>query len=99
MKELEITNETPIAMLNVGQLKYILSLKEQPIIEKKDYVTDDNEYVFGIAGLAKLLNCSKPTAQILKSSGKISFKQTGRKIVFDKNQVLQEISFNKKTIK
>ncbi|SFF22299.1 DUF3853 family protein [Spirosoma endophyticum] len=45
-------------------------------------------HIYGISGLARLLNCSKPTAQRIKDSGKIPFTQIGRKIVFNEKAVL-----------
>lgn len=93
MKELEITNDTPLALLSVGQFKNLLNLAEKPEPSKiKDFAPDDKEYIYGLSGLAKLLNCSKPTAQILKNSGKISFMQSGRKLIFNKSQVLFELN-------
>lgn len=47
--------------------------------------------VHGIAGLASLLGCSIPTAQKIKNSGKISFAQEGRKLVFDAEKVLKAL--------
>ncbi|GAB2554276.1 DUF3853 family protein [Spirosoma areae] len=49
------------------------------------------QHIYGIDGLARLLNCSKPTAQRIKDSGKIPFTQVGRKIVFDQDQVLSAL--------
>ena len=100
MTELEISNETPLALLSVGQFKNLLNLAPKPETSKiKDFVTDEKEYVFGLSGLAKLLNCSKPTAQAIKNSGKISFMQSGRKLIFNKAQVLFELNNNRKTTK
>jgi hypothetical protein len=57
-----------------------------PKIEEKP-----RKLVYGIAGLAELIGCSVPTAQKLKNSGKISFIQQGRKIIFDADRVLAEL--------
>lgn len=48
-------------------------------------------YVYGIDGLAKLLNCSKVTAQSIKNNGKIDtcYSQINRKLVFDADKVLK----------
>jgi hypothetical protein len=87
----EIFNK-PLFSLTVGEF---LSLQETkiPINEKQhDCKTETKQYVYGIAGLAKLLNCSLPTAQKLKNSGRLSYSQAGRKIVFEVEKVLSEIS-------
>ena len=43
------------------------------------------EYVYGLAGIAKLFGCSIPTANRIKQSGKIdnAITQIGRKIIVD----------------
>lgn len=52
-------------------------------------------YVYGISGLARLLNCSNPTAQRIKDSGKIPYTQVGRKLVFDSDEVLKVLNRKK----
>lgn len=47
--------------------------------------------VHGIAGLASILGCSIPTAQKLKSSGRVPYLQEGRKVVFEVEKVLKAI--------
>jgi len=58
------------------------NLEEQPIEEK---------YVYGIAGIAQLFNCSIPTANRIKASGKIdkAITQIGRKIIVDVKLALE----------
>ena len=88
---------TPVACLTVGQLLRLLNSKEQTTPEKlNNSIQNGKRYVFGLAGLASLLGCSKPTAQKVKDSGKISFVQSGRKLVFDAELVLAELSKSKK---
>lgn len=88
-----INNETPIAMLTVGQLKEVLGNTN---VEPKviDTVNTDKKYVYGIAGIARLFNCSIPTANRIKKSGRIdkAIKQIGRKIVVDSELALQLVS-------
>ncbi|MBB5283593.1 hypothetical protein HNQ92_001719 [Rhabdobacter roseus] len=86
-----ISAETPISQLTVGELVQVLSLhlpshdlKQPQVLEKK--------YVYGIAGLARLIGCSHPTAHRLKSSGKIPYSQIGRKIVFEESAVLSALN-------
>ena len=47
--------------------------------------------VHGISGLASILGCSIPTAQKLKSSGKVPYIQEGRKVIFEVDKVLEAI--------
>ena len=53
--------------------------------------SDSKHYVYGIRGLASLFNCSMPTANRIKQSGKIdrAIKQIGRKIVVDADLALE----------
>lgn len=53
------------------------------------------ELIFSIQGLADFLNCSPVTAQRLKNSGKIRYKQFGRKVVFNPAEVLEDLNRKK----
>jgi hypothetical protein len=83
-----INNETPVAMLTAGELKQVLKdvQPEQAIEEKKE-----KRVVYGIPGIAKIFDCSIPTAQRIKSSGKIdrAITQPGRKIIVDANLAVE----------
>lgn len=84
-----IDGNTPIAMLTVGQLVDVLSSKlPTTVIETQK---EERKYVYGIAGIARLFNCSIPTANRIKASGKIdkAIKQLGRKIVVDAELALE----------
>lgn len=52
--------------------------------------------LYSIKELAEFLQCSTVTAQKIKNSGRIPFSQTGRKVVFDGNAVLQALSVKAK---
>ena len=82
-------NNTPIAVLTVGQLKEILGLQQKPQIF--DTTNPDKRYAYGIAGIAKIFDCSIPTANRIKSSGKIdkAITQIGRKIIVDIDLALE----------
>lgn len=63
---------------------------------EKDHVQEANlkenkRYVYGIAGIAQLFNCSMTTANRIKASGKIdkAISQTGRMIAVDADLALQ----------
>lgn len=85
---MQVDNNTPIAMLTVGQLKDVLSSVGNTKVEVKEKYTS---YVYGIAGIARLFNCSIPTAARIKASGKIdaAIKQIGRKIIVDADLALE----------
>ena len=90
MMQKSVTNDTPVAMLTVGQLKEVLgttivtqtSQQEQP---------NEKRYVYGIRGIAHLFNCSMPTANRIKASGKIdgAITQIARKIIVDADLALE----------
>ena len=56
------------------------------------------QYVYGIEGIASLFNCSIPTANRIKGSGKINkaIKQIGRKIIVDAELALELASEKKR---
>lgn len=87
---MEIKNSTPIAMLTVGQLKEVLNdVKIEPTVINT--TNSDQKFVYGIAGIARLFNCSVPTANRIKKSGRIdkAITQIGRKIVVDSELALE----------
>ncbi|WP_337651133.1 DUF3853 family protein [Phocaeicola plebeius] len=81
--------------LTIGELRNIISdFFDEKATEISGMTTDrplDKRYVYGLAGLAQLLGCSKVTASRIKRSGKIdeAISQCGRKIIIDKNLALQ----------
>lgn len=52
----------------------------------------ETQYLHSINQLARFLNCSPVTAQKLKNSGKIRYKQFGRKCVFNTVEVLEDLN-------
>lgn len=86
--------ERPLFSLTVGEFIELQKYEKaiQPCMPEKA----DKKYVYGIHGLAKLLNCSNPTAQKIKNSGDIKFIQSGRKIIFDADSVLRDLEAKKK---
>lgn len=86
-----VLDSTPIAMLTVGQLKEVLGQCGGNHTSVVDTTKGDKRYVYGITGIARLFNCSIPTASRIKASGKISsaIKQIGRKIVVDADYALE----------
>jgi hypothetical protein len=85
-----VSNDTPIAMLTVGQLKEVMgSARVTPAHELTQKT--ERRYLYGYKGVAELFNCSIPTAARIKASGKIdgAIKQIGRKIIVDADLALE----------
>lgn len=85
-KLFQISDDTPIAMLTVGQLRSVLESTLRDKTEKS-VETDSSvpkRYVHGVYGIKQLFNCSYPTAHKLKETIlKPAIKQQGRVIVVD----------------
>ena len=86
-------DDTPIWQLNVSELVDLLNNQ----FDKRD---DDGQkqpqkqYLYGIAGIADLFQCSKSTANRIKSSGVIdkAIRQIGKKIIVDAELALELVS-------
>lgn len=52
----------------------------------------EKKYIYTMQGLADELHMSIVTAQKLKNSGRIPYKQEGRKVIFELNEVLEAMS-------
>ena len=94
---INITDDTPIAMLTVGQLREVLFPKALlDLIEKQQIIDEERipkRYVHGVVGIKQLFNCSYPTAHKLKETIlKPAIKQQGRVIVVDANLALKLFS-------
>ena len=86
--EVIVTNEEKLQEIIEKCLK---GYQITPIPEAKS----EKEYLHSINALAKFLDCSPVTAQKLKNSGKIRFKQFGRKCIFDAAEVLEDLARQK----
>ena len=85
-----ITNDTPIAMLTVRDLKEILKGEEK--VEKHNF--SERKYVYGLKGIRGLFKVSHATAQKYKDGIlKGAITQHGRKIITDVEKALE--LFNK----
>jgi hypothetical protein len=69
-------------------------LKSHKPEECQEFRTKD-KYLYSIVQLADFLNCSPVTAQKLKNSGKIRYKQFGRKCVFNTSEILEDLNNSK----
>ena len=82
-----ITDNTPIAMLTVKQLKEVL-FSEKP--EEKPEEKTGRKYVYGLRGIRQLFNVSHVTAQRYKDGIlKDACYQQGRKIIVDVEKALE----------
>jgi hypothetical protein len=82
---MKITDETPIVMLTVGQLKEILTefITENPQKEIKIDITGE-KYAYGLRGIREAFRVSHATAQKYKDGIlKDAITQYGRKIIVD----------------
>ena len=91
---INITDDTPIAMLTVGQLREALFPKALlDLIEKQQQMDEERiprRYVHGVVGIKQLFNCSYPTAHKLKETIlKPAIKQQGRVIVVDVDHAMK----------
>lgn len=88
MSYYSVKDDTPIAMLTVGQLREYLKIST-PVVPQP--AKEEKKYVYGIRGIAGLFNCSIPTANRIKASGRIdgAITQIGRKIIVDAGLALE----------
>lgn len=86
-------NNKPVMMLTVGELMEVLSqaFASQSDVSMANSEEKGKKFVYGVAGLAKLLGCSVSTAQRRISSGKLDkcIIRSGRLIIIDKEAALQ----------
>jgi hypothetical protein len=103
--QLQITDETPIAMLTVGQQRELFKewFKELSGDNKSaptSSVQSSKRYVYGIAGIATLFQTSYATAQKLKDGVlQPAIYQQGRKIMVDADLAMELFRQNKNTPK
>lgn len=83
--------EKPIWQMNGAEFLFLQEHGNAKQIDSIKVDTLDKKYVYGIGGIARLFNCSIPTANRIKKSGKIdkAIKQIGRKIVVDADLALE----------
>ena len=77
-------------MIHELLLKRISDMTGQEFLELLQVETS-KKYVYGIKGLSELFDCSIPTANRIKASGKIdkAITQIGRKIIIDSELALK----------
>ena len=92
--------QKPLFQATIGDLKEALTmaLRDIELESEGKTKTAPKRYVYGIAGIAKLFNCSESTAQKIKSSGEIddAISQIGDIIVVDGDYALDLLRVSKK---
>ena len=90
-------NTNVVIVTTRNELKSIINecLVEVPKVIPETPVPDSQQFLYSISELASFLSCSVGTAQKLKNSGKIRYKQFGRKCVFNTLEVLEDINKRK----
>ena len=95
-----INLEKPLFQATIGDFKEVLTMALKDIeLESEDKTkTAPKRYVYGIAGIAKLFNCSEVTANRIKASGEIddAISQIGGIIVVDADYALDLLRLSKK---
>lgn len=83
-----INPNTRIIDLTVGELMELLGQQQSVVV---DNTPKEKRFVYGIAGIAQLFNCSMTTANRIKASGKINkaISQCGRMITVDADLALE----------
>lgn len=90
----KITENTPVIMLTLGQLREALKASEKKIIETPD---KPKKYVYGIAGIRQLFGVSHVTAIRYKNTIiKDAVSQQGRIIVTDVDKAMELFKNSKK---
>lgn len=57
---------------------------------------ESSKHLYSIKELAGFLDCSVVTAQKLKNSGKIRYRQFGRKCIFNTAEILEDLNRRRK---
>ena len=84
----------PAYTLTVRELIEIINNKKQP--EPIPALTQEKpKCLYSIRELADFLHVCLPTAQKIKNSGAIRYVQTGRKLIFNTMQIMEDLA-NKK---
>ena len=92
---LEKLKEKPIFQMTGEEFLYLQKNIEKSDVNPKNSTNENisKKYVYGIMGLAKLIDASKSTANRIKKSGIIdqAIIQNGRKIIIDSELALKLI--------
>lgn len=97
MYNIELLRQKPLFSLTVDEFLFVLDSTYKPVNVEISSPKQIKTYVYGIAGIAHLFNCSKTTAGLIKKSGKIdsAISQVGRKIAVDAELALELYKLSK----
>ena len=91
MKELIVlTREELVEIIDDCFARHLPTIKE-PVKQP------EQKLLYSLKELADFLGCSVVTAQHLKNNGRIRYKQFGRKLIFNTQEVLEDISNSQNT--
>lgn len=88
---MEIDRKRHLFELTVGEFIDLMESVIHKDYKKDEAANDLPMYEYGIAGIARIFNCSISTANRIKASGKIdkAISQRGRLIVIDADKAIQ----------
>lgn len=94
---IKIDPNTRLIDLTVGDLMELIESIQGDKAAQQAATPPEKKYVYGIAGIAQIFNCSMTTANRIKASGRIdkAISQTGRIIVVDADLALELFNNNK----
>lgn len=94
---IKIDPNTRLIDLTVGDLMELIESIQGDKTAPQAATAPGKKYVYGIAGIAQIFNCSMTTANRIKASGRIdkAISQTGRIIVVDADLALELFNNNK----
>lgn len=80
-----IDPDKPLWQLTVGEFLELTKTSKSIAVDDAYIPPEIRKMEYGIAGIARIFNCSMTTANRIKQSGKIdkAISQSGRKIVID----------------
>ena len=83
-KAMGIVEETPLAMMTLGQLLDALSERAKTV------EADRHNYIYGLSGIQNLFGVSHKTAQLWKNTWLApACMQSGRKIIIDADKAME----------
>lgn len=96
---IKIDPNTRIIDLTVGELMELIEAAQTEKTTPQAPTAPEKRFVYGIAGIAQVFNCSMTTANRIKASGRIdrAIMQNGRIIVVDADLALELYNNGKAT--
>ena len=95
---MQLLDNRPLFSLTVSEftelIKQVQGIPVQATLQVSQAKEYDENFAYGLSGLARLLGCSKQTAFNIKKSGKLAgaITQIGKLIIIDKQKALSIIN-------